>query len=150
MLLAIILRAMAILAASEPVHIPVNDELAASIAAAVEGEPDAERWAVRATVSAYYESRLGWHWNGRALEYNDCRSGDGGKSWGFFQIQKPVPKAVACASADAARIWLHMAKTSLKACGTLAQLFSGSCDRGTRVAAWRERETDRVMREVSR
>ena len=147
-LLALILRAMTILAASEPAHVPVNEGLARDIAAAVEGEPDAERWAARMVVYAWQESRLGWRWDGRKLVFDACRSGDGGKAHGYWQIH--ARPELACASADAARLWLRMAKASVHDCGGFAELMSGSCNRGTRVAAWRERETDRVMREVGR
>jgi hypothetical protein len=143
----LILAAMRVLGARE--HVPVNEELATSIAAAVEGEPDAELWALRAVVYTYAESRWGYHWDGRALTYDDCPAGDGGRALGLFQLQH-TPAVVACHSAPAAREWLALAHHSERMCQSLAALVSGRCDRGTRLARSRESEVTLLLAEVRR
>jgi hypothetical protein len=143
---ALIISAMAILGRDE--RVPPNEELATSIAAAVEDEPDALLWAMRMTVYSFYESRFGFHWNGLTMEYDACRSGDGGLSWGFFQLQD-TPRWMACASAPAAQAWLRKAHDSLRVCHSLAAVAYGHCSKTMRVTRFRERETARVMREVN-
>jgi hypothetical protein len=145
-LTALILSAMAILGRDE--RVPPNEELATSIAAAVEDEPDALLWAMRMTVYSYAESRWGYYWDGAAMRFDECRSGDGGRALGYYQEQQ-TPRYIACSSLPASREWLRMARRSMARCRSLAALASGRCDRGLRVTRFRERETQRVLREVS-
>jgi hypothetical protein len=145
-LVSLVIAAMRVLGRDE--RVPPNEELAESIARAVQDEPESDRarWAVTMAVYAWHESRLGYFWDGGALQFDSCRSGDGGRSWGPFQEQ--APKAIACASFDASRWWLRRAHGSLKACGNLNAYVSGSCDRGGRVTRFRMREVARIQKEI--
>lgn len=94
--------------------------------------PDRE-WAARMAVYAIHESGLSV----------ECLAGDGKKSLGTWQLQG-VPEAVACDPAKAAPVWLGRARQSIADCSALpasermAELASGSCDRGRMIARLRE------------
>jgi hypothetical protein len=93
--------------------------------------PDRE-WAARMVVYAIHESGL-----------SACASGDGGKSLGTWQLQG-VSTETACDPQKAAPVWLAMARRSMADCSALppaerlAELVSGSCERGRRLARDRE------------
>jgi hypothetical protein len=82
-----------------------------------------------------------------------CASGDGGKSLGPWQLQR-LPPSVACAPADAARVWLHVARASIERCAELplperlAALASGSCARGRRLVRWRWEQAGALLAQV--
>jgi hypothetical protein len=83
-----------------------------------------------------------------------CASGDGGRSLGPWQLQR-LPPALACAPADAARVWLHVARASFDLCGELpvaerlAALASGSCSRGRRLVRWRWEQAGALLAQVA-
>jgi hypothetical protein len=110
--------------------VPANDVLADAITAAVDADTEEPLTGTRQgdallmTIWSYHESR-----------WRECDVGDKGKARGPFQLQG-YPIGIACAAADAARIWLHLAHLSVTACKSLepdarlAQLASGTCGRG--------------------
>ena len=98
----------------------LNDarEIAEAIVAGVRVESDPWRRAALGVVYAAFES------NNRR-----CAEGDGGKSWGAWQ-QQGLSRDTACTPMRAFPMWLAMVKQSESACGDLALVASGSCDRG--------------------
>lgn len=70
------------------------------------------------------------------------KPGDGGKSWGEFQLQR-LTVTEACNPYRAPVIWLQRAHNSMNDCSKLpvpeqlAELVSGSCQRGHNVASRR-------------
>jgi hypothetical protein len=82
------------------------------------------------------------------------KSGDGGRSWGAWQLQR-VARATACDPVAAAPIWLSRARASVQACATLpleerlAALASGSCSRGRALVAWRWRQASALLAQVA-
>jgi|HubBroStandDraft_1064217.scaffolds.fasta_scaffold34287_5 hypothetical protein len=107
---------------------------ALAIAQAIAATAPDREWAARMAVYSIHEGGLS----------SECVNGDGGESWGAFQL-KDVPHDVACDPAKAAPVWLAMAQRSMQDCAALpvsermAELASGSCKKGHVVA--RQRET---------
>lgn len=136
-LTALILSAMQILGKSE--RVAPNDQLAAAISDAVDADTEEPLTGSRAG-----DAMLMTIWSWHEARYKGCVSGDKGKSWGNFQLGG-YPIAIACADADAARIWLRMAHTSARSCraldadARLAELASGSCSRGRALSRRRMR-----------
>lgn len=99
-------------------------EIAEAIAAGVTWESDPRKWVVLGVVYAAYESA-----NRR------CVSGDGGKSWGAWQVQG-LARDKACTPMNEFPVWLAKAKASLDYCADLpederlAALASGNCEHG--------------------
>ena len=71
-----------------------------------------------------------------------CASGDGGLSWGAWQLRY-VTREVACDPLRAARVWVARKRLAERTCvdspaeERLAPLLSGNCDHARRQAAWR-------------
>jgi hypothetical protein len=111
-------------------RVPQNTTLADAISAAVMEDPEQPITGTKDGDAALLTT---WSW--AESRWRECDVGDKGKSRGPFQLQG-YPIAVACAAADAARIWLHLAHLSVTACkalepdARLAQLASGTCGRG--------------------
>ena len=76
-------------------------------------------------------------------------AGDGGKSWGVFQMQRS-PWKIACTPALAAAEWLQRAQYSMQTCSSLpleeqlASLASGSCGHGRQLVRRRVEVARRV------
>jgi hypothetical protein len=106
---------------------------AREIAAAIAGVAPERDTAALMTVYAAYES-----------SNQKCVVGDGGRSWGTWQLQY-VPREVACDPARAASVWLAMARDASTRCpqsppdDRLSVLTGGSCSRGVLVARTRAR-----------
>lgn len=106
---------------------------APAVALAIVHAAPSRLWAARMTVYAIFES---------SLETTTCVVGDGGKSFGVWQLQ--TDRAVACDPERAAPAWLAKAEQSQRDCARLqdaeqlAELASGSCDKGRRLARARE------------
>ena len=88
-------------------------------------------------------------WSWAESRWRVCPTGDGGRALGAFQEQH-TPKALACAPADAARIWLLMARQSIARCGDLTAVVSGVCGRGARIVRTRAAVAERARRAVER
>lgn len=146
------LTAMAII--GKPEHVPPSPEIAGAIAFAVLNDPEGPITgsiagdAVYMARESFDESRWGWQWIGSGLSFIDCKEGDGGKSFGFWQLW--APRQIGCSVNGAARVWLQMAHASQSHCAMLplaeqlAELHSGSCARGRRLSAWRWDQAERV------
>lgn len=106
---------------------------AAPVARAIAATAPDREWAARMAVYTVHESGLS----------TECVAGDGDRSHGAFQLQG-VPNAVACDPMQAAPIWLARARQSIADCAALpesermAELASGSCERGHQIARLRE------------
>ena len=107
---------------------------APAVARAIAASAPSRLWAARMAVYAVGES---------GLRTSPCVTGDGGKSLGVWQLSD-VGEAVACDPARAAPAWLAKAQKSFADCAALpegerlAELASGACDRGRRLARHRE------------
>lgn len=88
-------------------------------------------------------------WAHAESRWRICPEGDGGKALGAFQEQH-TPRSLACAPAEAARIWLTMARQSIARCGDLTAVVSGVCGRGRRIVRRRAAVAERARREVER
>ena len=143
---------MGIMGRTERPAVPPAPELASSIASAVlederprltgslEGDAVAmARW-------SFDESRWGWR-RVRGKWEHWCPSGDGGKSWGDFQIKEAISRA--CDTAAAPRDWLVKAHASVTDCGDLTGLASGTCGVATRLVKWRMAGAARVAAQMS-
>ena len=144
-LAAVAFAAMSILGRVE--HVPPSEQIAHAIGAAVfyddEGRltGSAETDAVYMAEEAYQESRFGGQWIGSGLAHVDCPEGDGGMSFGYFQLQ--TRPEIGCSVDDAARLWVHWAHLSQKRCRRLpiaerlSHLHSGTCALGHVVSRFR-------------
>ena len=107
---------------------------APDVAEAIAAAAPTRGWAARMVVYALHES---------GVQLSPGISGDGGKSKGPFQLQA-IDEPVACDPLKAARIWLQFAERSEAHCILLpeaermAELVSGSCGKGRRLARRRE------------
>jgi hypothetical protein len=137
-------------------HLPApSDAIPDAIALAVHSDTEGRITgteagdAVYLAVEAFYESRFGWTWSGRELVFDECREGDGGKSFGMWQLQ--VRREIGCAVVDAARYWLHFAHGSQRRCAglpldeRLAELHSGTCARGHVLSRFRYGQAVRLL-----
>jgi hypothetical protein len=152
-LTALTLSAMTLIGKAE--HVPPSPEIAQAIALAVLGDVEGrltgsvEGDAVYMAREAFDESRWGWEWMGDGMVFVACKEGDGGHSFGFFQMQ--TRKEIGCGPVnDVARRWLAWAHASQTRCAALplaeqlAELHSGTCARGRRLSAWRWGQSERV------
>jgi hypothetical protein len=153
-LAALALAAMNMLATpSEPV--PPSQELAAAISDAVAQDEDgrltgsAEGDVALMVREAWDESRWGWQWSGRTMVHDSCPEGDGGRAFGYWQLQ--TRREIGCSVGDAARWWLAWAHGSQRRCRLLplaeqlAELHSGTCARGHVLSRWRWRQAMRLL-----
>jgi hypothetical protein len=141
---------MTLLGRSE--RLPPSEPIADAIVAAVDLDEgprltgSTEGDAVLMATYAFHESRWGWHWDGAKLVQLECVVGDGGNSFGPWQIQ--THREIGCAVDDAARLWLHMAHRAKSRCGTLAEVVSGSCYRGRKLVAWRDAQAMTLLKQL--
>jgi hypothetical protein len=104
---------------------PDAREIATAIVATVDGSLLGSSWREAALMSVFaaFESNV-----------HRCAVGDGGLSWGTFQL-RGASRADACTPERAARIWYWRAQRITVLCAgnpleeRLAALASGSCDR---------------------
>ena len=119
---------------------PEAREIAEAIAAAADGSllGNVREDAALMAVYAAYEGGM-----------RKCVVGDGGKSWGTWQMQRASWK-IACTPSLAIQEWLSRAQWSTKACERfpleerLAQLASGSCEVARPLASRRVRVARKV------
>jgi hypothetical protein len=118
--------------AGAPAYAWDRTQYAGKIADAIVQTAPTRTWAARMVVYAVRESGL-----------QICAVGDGGLSLGPWQLQG-VPRTVACEPKRAAPVWLAKARIALADCAKLpekeqlAELVSGSCDKGRKLASDRE------------
>jgi hypothetical protein len=134
----LVVSAMTLL--GKPERLPPSDDIADAIAMAVQSDDEGrltgteEGDAIVMAVEAFHESRFGWHWDGAATTLDTCPKGDGGRAFGYWQLQ--AREEIGCSAFDAARYWLHYAHGSQSRCASLplderlAELHSGTCARG--------------------
>lgn len=82
-----------------------------------------------------------------------CVSGDGGTSWGVFQLsEKHTPRAVACDPTQAAKVWVRLAHvtqcTDLPDNESLSPLASGNCAHGRVLTRRRFAHAERIVAEL--
>jgi len=88
-------------------------------------------------------------WSHHESRWRVCPGGDGGKAWGPLQLQH-TPRALVCAPAEAARIWLAMARAAVATCGDLTPIASGVCGRARGLVVRRMREAEGLQRRSER
>jgi hypothetical protein len=153
---AVVLAAMTIIGRTE--RVPPSPEIAQAIALAVLGDVEGritgsiEGDAIYMAREAYDESRWGWEWIGSGMVFVPCKEGDGGRSFGFWQLQ--TRREIGCSTLDSARYWLHWAHGSQARCSALplaeqlAELHSGTCARGHVLSRWRWSQWSRALAAV--
>jgi hypothetical protein len=147
---AFVLAAMTLIGKPESdkfARVPPSPEIASAIASAVLDDDEGRLTgdiigdAVLMTRYAFDESKWNWHWDGRQMVKIDCVEGDGGRSFGPWQLQ--TRREIGCSLGRAAAMWLHFAHGSQRRCVALpfderlAELASGTCARGRRLTRWR-------------